>query len=89
MTDKRSNVLLLVTGGIAAYKSCYLTRLLIKAGFSVRVAMTESAQHFVGSVTFRTLSGHGVATDLWGEGDTDPLDHVDLARGAGIAVVAP
>jgi phosphopantothenoylcysteine decarboxylase/phosphopantothenate--cysteine ligase len=89
MTDKRSNVLLLVTGGIAAYKSCYLTRLLIKAGFSVRVAMTESAQHFVGSVTFRTLSGHGVATDLWGEGDTDPLDHVDLARWADIAVVAP
>ncbi|MCP4145293.1 MAG: bifunctional phosphopantothenoylcysteine decarboxylase/phosphopantothenate--cysteine ligase CoaBC [bacterium] len=89
MTEKRSNVLLLVTGGIAAYKSCYLTRLLIKAGFSVRVAMTESAQHFVGSVTFRTLSGHGVATDLWGEGDTDPLDHVDLARWADIAVVAP
>ncbi len=85
----RANVLQLVTGGIAAYKSCLLTRLLVQAGFSVRVAMTDSAQRFVGPVTFRTLSGHGVATDLWGEGDTDPLDHVELARWADVAVVAP
>jgi phosphopantothenoylcysteine decarboxylase / phosphopantothenate---cysteine ligase len=85
----RANVLLLVTGGIAAYKSCHLTRLLTRAGFSVRVAMTRSAQRFVGHVTFRSLSGHGVATDLWGEGDTDPLDHVNLARWADVAVVAP
>ncbi len=85
----RANVLLLVTGGIAAYKSCHLTRLLTRAGFSVRVAMTRAARQFVGPVTFRTLSGHGVATDLWGEGDTDPLDHVNLARWADVAVVAP
>ena len=85
----QANVLLLVTGGIAAYKSCQLTRLLTRAGFSVRVAMTRSAQRFVGHVTFRSLSGHGVATDLWGEGDTDPLDHVNLARWADVAVVAP
>ncbi len=85
----QANVLLLVTGGIAAYKSCFLTRLLTRAGFSVRVAMTRSAQRFVGSVTLRTLSGHGVATDLWGEGDTDPLDHVNLARWADVTVVAP
>lgn len=85
----RANVLLLVTGGIAAYKSCALTRLLTQAGFSVRTAMTEAAQRFVGPVTLRTLSGHGVATDLWGEGDTDPLDHVELSRWADIAVVAP
>ncbi len=85
----QANVLLLVTGGIAAYKSCHLTRLLTRAGFSVRVAMTASAQRFVGHVTFRTLSGHPVAVDLWGEGETDPLDHVNLARWADIAVVAP
>ncbi|MBC8424905.1 bifunctional phosphopantothenoylcysteine decarboxylase/phosphopantothenate--cysteine ligase CoaBC [bacterium] len=85
----RAKVLLLVTGGIAAYKSCFLTRLLTRAGFSVRVGMTRSAQHFVGQVTLRALSGHGVATDLWGEGDTDPLDHVNLARWADVAVVAP
>jgi phosphopantothenoylcysteine decarboxylase/phosphopantothenate--cysteine ligase len=85
----RSRVLLLVTGGIAAYKSCLLARLLVQAGFSVRAAMTAAAQRFVGPTTFRALTGHGVATDLWGEGDTDPLDHVELARWADIAVVAP
>ncbi len=85
----RANVLLMVSGGIAAYKSCYLARLLVQAGFSVRAAMTDSAQRFVGPVTFRALTGHGVATDLWGEGDTDPLDHVDLARWADLTVVAP
>lgn len=84
-----TNVLLLVTGGIAVYKSCLLTRLLVQAGLSVRVAMTDAARHFVSPLTFRVLSGHGVATDLWGEGDTDPLDHVELARWADIAVVAP
>ncbi len=84
-----TNVLLLVTGGIAVYKSCLLTRLFVQAGLSVRVAMTDAARHFVSPLTFRVLSGHGVATDLWGEGDTDPLDHVELARWADIAVVAP
>ncbi|MBU0742316.1 bifunctional phosphopantothenoylcysteine decarboxylase/phosphopantothenate--cysteine ligase CoaBC [bacterium] len=85
----QANVLLLVTGGIAAYKSCHLTRLLARAGFSVRVAMTASAQRFVGHVTLRALSGHPVAIDLWGEGETDLLDHVNLARWADVAVVAP
>ena len=89
MLGDRANVLLLISGGIAAYKSCFLARLLVQAGFSVRCAMTDAAQHFVGPVTFRSLTGHGVATDLWGEGDTDPLDHVELARWADIAVVAP
>jgi phosphopantothenoylcysteine synthetase/decarboxylase len=84
-----TNVLLLLTGGIAAYKSCFLTRLLVQAGFSVRVGMTDAACRFVGPVTLRALSGHGVATDLWGEGDTDPLDHVDLAQWADLTVVAP
>lgn len=88
-TGSRDRVLLLVTGGIAAYKSCFLARLLVQAGFSVRTAMTDAAQRFVGPVTFRALTGHGVATDLWGEGDTDPLDHVELARWADVAVVAP
>ena len=43
-------ILLMVTGGIAAYKSCLLTRLLVQAGFSVKVAMTEAATHFVDNV---------------------------------------
>ncbi len=85
----RGRVLQLVTGGIAAYKSCLLTRLLVQAGLSVRVAMTDSAQRFVGPVTFRALSGQPVATDLWGEGESLPLDHIEYARWADVAVVAP
>ena len=85
----RGKILLLVTGGIAAYKSCSLTRLLVQAGFSVRVAMTEAAQHFVTPMTFQVLSGHPVATDLWGEGGGEALDHVEWARWADLVVAAP
>lgn len=84
-----ANVLLMVTGGIAVYKACFLTRLLVQAGFSVRVAMTESAQRFVSPLTFEVLSGYPVATDLWGEGGAQPLDHVAWAQWADIVVVAP
>ncbi len=84
-----SRVLLLVTGGIAAYKACFLARLLLQAGFSVKVAMTEAATRFVTPLTFQALTGHAVATDLWGEGQSDALDHIEYARWADVAVVAP
>lgn len=83
------NVLLLVSGGIAAYKACYLTRLLRQAGFAVKVAMTEAAQRFVSPMTFQVLSEHPVASDLWGEGQSHALDHVAYARWAQVAVIAP
>jgi len=85
----RGNVLLLVSGGIAAYKACYLTRLLRQAGFAVKVAMTSAAQRFVTPMTFQVLSENPVATDLWGEGQSHALDHVEYARWADIAVIAP
>jgi phosphopantothenoylcysteine decarboxylase/phosphopantothenate--cysteine ligase len=84
-----SRILLLVTGGIAAYKASYLTRLLTQAGLSVRVAMTEAAQRFVTPLTFQVLSGHAVATDLWGEGGGEAMDHIEWARWADVVVVAP
>ena len=84
-----TRVLLLVTGGIAAYKVCFLARLLTQAGFSVKVAMTEAATRFVSPMTFRVLTASPVATDLWGEGQSDPLDHIEYARWADLAVVAP
>jgi phosphopantothenoylcysteine decarboxylase/phosphopantothenate--cysteine ligase len=83
------NVLILVSGGIAAYKACYLTRLLKQAGFAVKVAMTASAQRFVTPMTFEVLSENPVATDLWGEGRSKALDHVAFARWADVAVIAP
>ena len=88
-TGTRTNVLLLVTGGIAAYKSCYLARLLVQAGFSVRCAMTDAATRFVGPMTFEVLTGAPVATSLWGDRGTAALDHIQYARWADLAVVAP
>ena len=85
----RGNVLLLVSGGIAAYKACYLTRLLRQAGLAVKVAMTDAAQRFVSPMTFQVLSENPVASDLWGEGQSHALDHVAYARWAQVAVIAP
>jgi phosphopantothenoylcysteine decarboxylase/phosphopantothenate--cysteine ligase len=58
-------ILLGITGGIAAYKSAELVRLLIKAGAEVRVVMTPSAQKFVQPLTYQALSGHRVYIDLF------------------------
>lgn len=80
-------MLLGVTGGIAAYKACILTRLLRLRGASVRVVMTRSAERFVGPATFAALSDHRVYTDLFE--DAGHVLHVRLAREADIAVVAP
>ncbi len=85
----RRQILLLVTGGIAAYKSALLTRLLVQAGFGVRVAMTAAATRFVTPLTFRVLSGAPVPSDLWGDADGQPMDHIELARAADLVVVAP
>src|ERR1044071_9361944 len=63
LTGKR--ILLGMTGGIAAHKAAELTRLLVKSGADVRVAMTEAATHFVGTATMQALSGQPVWTDLW------------------------
>ena len=80
-------VLLGVTGGIAAYKACALTRLLTQAGAAVQVVMTPSATRFVGTDTFAALSGRPTYTEVWQ--DPGSVLHVRLARGADVAVVAP
>ncbi len=80
-------VLLGVTGGIAAYKSAHLARLLTGAGAEVTVVMTESATRFVGPDTFAALTGRPVHTSLW-ERPGEVL-HVRLAHEADLVVVAP
>ena len=80
-------VLLCVTGGIAAYKVAYVARGLAQSGADVRVVMTASAERFVGAQTFASLTGNKVHTALFGEGPDVP--HVELARGADLAIVAP
>ena len=76
LTGKR--ILLGMTGGIAAYKAAELTRLLVKAGADVRVAMTEAATHFVGSATMQALSGQAVWSDLWDSRVNDAMGHICL-----------
>ena len=87
LTGKR--ILLGMTGGIAAYKAAELTRLLIKAGADVRVAMTESATRFVGTATMQALSGQQVWTDLWDARVSDGMGHIELSRDRELILVAP
>ncbi|MFP5298029.1 MAG: bifunctional phosphopantothenoylcysteine decarboxylase/phosphopantothenate--cysteine ligase CoaBC [Actinomycetota bacterium] len=81
-------VILAVSGGIAAYKIVQLARDLAKLGADVRVVMTRSAERFVGRQTFAALTGNPVSTDLFSSNGAD-VPHVELARGADLAIVAP
>ncbi|MBI1894880.1 MAG: bifunctional phosphopantothenoylcysteine decarboxylase/phosphopantothenate--cysteine ligase CoaBC, partial [Candidatus Rokubacteria bacterium] len=82
-------VILGVTGSIAAYKAVFLLRELIRLGAGVTVVMTEAAKEFVSPLTFRTLSRRPVLLDLFDpEGDA-PVEHVALAEQADLIVVAP
>ena len=83
------NIVLGVTGGIAAYKAAELCRLLVKEGADVHVVMTESAQAFIGSLTMQTLSGHRVGTRLVDASDEAEVGHIRLADRADLIVVAP
>ena len=84
-----NRVVLGVTGGIAAYKTAELTRLLVKAGIVVDVVMTEAATHFLTPLTFQALSGRPVLTDLWQSGADNAMGHIAVSRGADAIVVAP
>ncbi len=82
-------ILLGVTGGVAAYKAAELTRLFVKAGYDVQVAMSEAATRFVTPATFQALSGRAVFTDLWDNRIDNHMAHIDLPRGADLILVAP
>ncbi|MBL8482303.1 MAG: bifunctional phosphopantothenoylcysteine decarboxylase/phosphopantothenate--cysteine ligase CoaBC [Rhodocyclaceae bacterium] len=82
-------IVLGVSGGIAAYKSAELTRLLVKAGAAVDVVLTEAGARFVTPVTFQALSGNYVWTDIWDARRPANMAHIDLTRGADAVLVAP
>lgn len=88
-SHERRCLVLGITGGIAAYKSCELVRLATKAGFDVRVVMTRSATEFVTPLTLRTLSNHPVAVDMFETPTEWEIEHVSLAQRADVLVVAP
>lgn len=78
-----------VTGGVAAYKSAELVRLLGKAGVDVHVVLSEGGARFVTAVTFQALSGNSVWSDLWDARMPNNMAHIDLSRDADVILVAP
>jgi len=89
MSLKNKNIVLGVTGGIAAYKAAELTRLLIKEGSKVRVVMTEAAQAFITPLTLQALSGEAVRSELFDPAHEAAMGHIELARWADLVLVAP
>jgi len=83
------NVILGVTGSIAAYKAASILRRLMEGGHAVQVVMTPSAQRLVAPSTFRSLSGRPVITELFAEDGQVGLQHIELADWADVLVVAP
>ncbi|MEO1200881.1 MAG: flavoprotein, partial [Pseudomonadota bacterium] len=82
-------ILLIVGGGIAAYKSLELIRLITKTGGSVRVVATTAAQEFVTPLSLSALSGDKIYTDLFSLTDEAEMGHIELSRDADLLVVAP
>lgn len=86
---KGKKIVLGVTGGIAAYKSAELTRLFVKSGANVSVIMTKNATEFISPLTFATLSGNPVYTDVFSLTGEWKIGHISLAENTDIVVVAP
>jgi phosphopantothenoylcysteine decarboxylase / phosphopantothenate---cysteine ligase len=82
-------VLLIVGGGIAAYKACELIRLLRKGGYGVRCVLTDGGAQFVTPMTLAALSENPVHTSLWDLKDEAEMGHIQLSREADLVVVAP
>ena len=84
----KKSIVVAVTGGIAAFKSAAMVSRLVQDGFAVRVVMTQSATQFVGSATFRALTGQAVVTDLYD--DSFSLGaHIEIARDSDLMCVVP
>jgi len=84
-----ANILLGITGGIAAYKAADLTGRFTKAGHEVRIIMTKSAKEFVAPLTFQTLTKHQVYGEMFDDPFAEDVKHISLAKFADIALIAP
>ena len=82
-------ILLIVGGGIAAYKACELVRLLRKGGIGVTCVLTDAGAQFVTEMTLATLSGNRVHTSLWDAGEEAEIGHIELSRASDLVVVCP
>ncbi len=83
------HIVLGLSGGIACYKSAELCRVLIKAGATVQVVMTEAAAQFITPATMQALSGRPVFTSQWDSREPNGMAHINLSRGADAVVIAP
>ena len=88
-TQTKRRVVLIITGGIAAYKGLDLARRLMDRGFSVRGVMTESAQNFITPLSLSALTGDKVYTELFSLTDEAEMGHIRLARDTDLVLVAP
>ncbi len=86
---EKPNIVLGVTGGIACYKALELVRLLVQDSCNVRVVMTREATEFVAPLSFQTLSGAPVGTDLFSLTQESEIGHINLADSADVLVIAP
>ncbi len=82
-------IVLGVTGGIAAYKSCMLARLLRQEGAQVQAVMTRAARQFIAPASLQALTGQPVRDDLWQDPEGDAMPHISLSRDADAILVAP
>jgi len=82
-------IVLGISGGIAAYKTPELARLLMQEGASVQVVMTEAAQQFVTPVTMQALTGNPVYTSQWDSSIANNMAHIELSRSADVILIAP
>ena len=87
LTAKR--IVLGITGGIAAYKSAEIARLLKKRGIDVQVVMTEAGTRFITPVTLQALSGNAVFVDAWDSRVTNSMAHIELSRNVDAILIAP
>ncbi len=85
----KKRLVLGITGGIAAYKSAELLRLLVKANYDVQVVMTESATQFITPVTMQALSGKPVFIGMWDSSIANGMPHIELSREADAILIAP
>ncbi|MDV6341872.1 bifunctional phosphopantothenoylcysteine decarboxylase/phosphopantothenate--cysteine ligase CoaBC [Nitrosomonas sp. Is24] len=85
----KKRLILGVTGGVAAYKAAELARLLTQGGIDVQTVMTQAACRFVGPVTFQSLTGNPVHTDLWDANALHNMAHINLSRDADMILTAP
>jgi phosphopantothenoylcysteine decarboxylase/phosphopantothenate--cysteine ligase len=87
--SRAKRLLLGLTGGVAAYKTAELARLLTKEGVNVQTVMTESSLRFMGTATLQALTGNPVFTDLWDPYFSNSMAHIELSRNVEVILVAP